>query len=262
MSFGNRLWSGVFAVWIGITLSGCLPSGQNQSEEEKEPHYVLGLSRVNAMDYQGAIQAFAESLEVNPHSAAAHFQLAMIYENKEPDPAAAIYHYQQYLKFNPDAGNAEIIKQHIASCKQELAADVMPLPSTPAAQKQINQLIEQNQKLQDEVNKWRAYYASQLAAKNQASPAPGPDAAQASANPVSSPPAQNVTVPAGQAAGDRSARSTASKATTRTHMVAAGETAVRIARRYGVSLDALLAANPGLEPRRMRVGQVLNIPSS
>ncbi len=46
----------------------------------------------------------------------------------------------------------------------------------------------------------------------------------------------------------------------RTHTVAAGETAVRIARRYGISLDALLAANPGLEPRRMRVGQVLNIP--
>ena len=45
-------------------------------------------------------------------------------------------------------------------------------------------------------------------------------------------------------------------------MVAAGETAVRIAHRYGISLDALLAANPGLEPKRMRVGQLLNIPAS
>ena len=55
--------------------------------------------------------------------------------------------------------------------------------------------------------------------------------------------------------------STASKTITRTHTVVAGETAVRIARHYGISLDALLAANPGLEPRRMRVGQILNIPS-
>jgi tetratricopeptide (TPR) repeat protein len=260
MSCGNRFWFGVLALWVGIALGGCLPSGQNQSDEEKEPHYVLGLSRVNAMDYQGAIQAFEESLETNPRSAAAHFQLAMLYENKESDPAAAIYHYQQYLKFNPNAGNAEIIKQHITSCKQELAADVMPLPSTPAAQKQINQLIEQNQQLQDEVNKWRAYYTSQLAAKNQASPTPGPDGAQASANPVSPQLAQNVTAPASQPGEDHSPRLTATKATARTHMVAAGETPVRIARRYGISLDALLAANPGLEPRRMRVGQVLNIP--
>jgi len=260
MSFGIRFWFGVFALGVGIALGGCLPSGQNQSDEEKEPHYVLGLSRVNAMDYQGAIQAFEESLETNPRSAAAHFQLAMLYENKESDPAAAIYHYQEYLKFNPNAGNAEIIKQHITSCKQELAADVMPLPSTPAAQKQINQLIEQNQQLQDEVNKWRAYYTGQLAAKNQAPPTPGPDRAPASANPVSPPLAQNVTAPASPPGEDHSPRPTVTGTTARTHLVAAGETAVRIARRYGISLDALLAANPGLEPRRMRVGQVLNIP--
>jgi LysM repeat protein len=260
MLFGNRLWSGVIAVWLGITLSGCLPSGQNQSEEENEPHFVLGKSRINAMDYQGAIQAFEESLEANPHSAAAHFELGWLYDEKESDPAAAIYHYQQYLKLSPNAGNTEVIKQRIESCKQQLAADVLPLPSTPAAQKQINQLIEQNQQLQDEVNKWRAYYASQLAAKTQAAPTPGPDVTPTSANPVSSTPAQKVTAPVSQSVGDRPARSTASKATMRTHMVAAGETAVRIARRYGISLDALLAANPGLEPRRMRVGQVLNIP--
>ena len=171
MSFGKRFWFGVFAVWLGITLSGCLPSDQNQSDEEKEPHFVLGKSRINAMDYQGAIQAFEESLEANPHSAAAHFELGWLYDEKESDPAAAIYHYQQYLKLSPNAGNAEVIKQRIDSCKQQLAADVLPLPSTPAAQKQINQLIEQNQQLQDEVNKWRAYYASQLAAKNQLSDA-------------------------------------------------------------------------------------------
>ena len=56
MSFWNRFWSGVFAVWLGVALSGCTPSGQNQSDEEKEPHFVLGKSRVNAMDYQGAIR--------------------------------------------------------------------------------------------------------------------------------------------------------------------------------------------------------------
>lgn len=263
MSFGNRLWSAVFAVWIGITLSGCLPSDQNQSEEEKEPHFVLGKSRINAMDFQGAVQAFEESLETNPHSAAAHFELGWLYDEKESDPAAAIYHYQQYLKLSPNAGNAEVIRQRIESCKQQLAADVLPLPSTPAAQKQINQLIEQNQQLQDEVNKWRTWYASQMAAKNQSSSLPNPDTAVASPNPVPSRSTPKASAPAGMPSDHASPRSTtATKAALHTHTVAAGETAVRIARRYGVTLDALLAANPGLEPRRMRVGQVLNIPSS
>jgi LysM repeat protein len=272
MSFGNRFCLGVLVVWIGIVFSGCVPSGQNQSDDEKEPHFVLGKSRINAMDYKGAIQAFQEALEVNPHSAAAHFELGWLYDEKESDPAAAIYHYEQYLKLDPNAGNAEVIRQRIESCKQELAADVLPLPSTPAAQTQINQLIEENQqlqdkvnRLQDDVNKWRAYYASQTAAKNQASTSTAASSItpQTPATPILPQWGQAVSTVAGSSDEDYSihpAKATA-HAMPRTHTVVAGETAIRIARRYGVSLDALLAANPGLEPRRMRVGQILNIPS-
>ena len=260
MSFGNHLWSGLFAVWVAILLSGCLPSDQNQSDEEKEPHFVLGKSRINSMDFSGAVQAFEESLETNPHSAAAHFELGWLYDEKESDPAAAIYHYKQYLKLSPNAGNAEVIRQRIESCKQQLAADVLPLPSTPAAQKQINQLIEQNQQLQDEVNKWRAWYQSQSPGKNP-SPAPVADLTPATANPAPTPSTPNTSAPTGRQGDRASAHPTATRSTSRTHKVAAGETAVRIARQYGISLDALLAANPGLEPRRMRVGQILNIPA-
>ena len=88
-------------------------------------------------------------------------------------------------------------------------------------------------------------------------------AAQSSANPVSPPPAQNVTAPASQPERRPSgAIRRRRRQPARTHTVVAGETAVRIARQYGVTLDALQAANPGMEPRRMRVGQVLNIPSA
>jgi len=262
MSCRNRFWLACLALWVGIALTGCTPPGQNESDEEREPHFALGKSRINAMDYQGAVEAFQEALEVNPHSAAAHFELGWLYDEKESDPAAAIYHYQQYLKLCPNAGNAEVIKQRIESCKQQLAADVLPLPSTPAAQKQINQLIEENQRLQDEVNKWRAYYASQQAPQTQSSPVPDNSVTSPPVNPVSSQPQPSASAAAGNRAQDHPAHPTAPKQTLRTHTVVAGETAVRIARRYGVSLDALLAANPGLEPRRMRVGQVLNIPSS
>ena len=53
---------------------------------KKEPHYILGQNRVNAMDYQGAVEAFEESLEANPHSAPAHYQLAMLYSGMDLQP--------------------------------------------------------------------------------------------------------------------------------------------------------------------------------
>ena len=49
--------------------------------------------------------------------------------------------------------------------------------------------------------------------------------------------------------------------TAKTHAVAAGENPTVIAKRYGISVAALLSANPGLDAKRMRVGQTLNIPS-
>ena len=247
---------GVCIMTASLALNGCSASDQNQVDEEKEPHFVLGKGRVNAMDYQGAIEAFEQSLETNPHSAAAHFELGWLYDEKVPDPAAAIYHYGQYLKLCPNADNAEVIQQRIYRCKQQLAADVLPLPSAPAAQQQLENLAEQNRQLQDEVNKWRAYYASQLAAAKTNAPPPG----NATAQPTPAQTAQTVSVPSGSANAIRPANP-ATVARPRTHTVAAGETAVGIARKYGVKLSALEEANPDMNPARIRVGQVLNIPS-
>ena len=41
--------------------------------------------------------------------------------------------------------------------------------------------------------------------------------------------------------------------------MAAGETLYGIARQYRVSLDDLLATNPTVEPRRLRIGTVLTV---
>ena len=48
----------------------------------------------------------------------------------------------------------------------------------------------------------------------------------------------------------------------RIHRVRRGETLSHIALRYRTSVRALLAANPGIEPRRLRVGQAVVVPSA
>jgi len=228
-------------------LAGCSPS-TSRSSEEKEPHFVLGQSRVNAMDYQGAVDAFEESIEVNPRSSAAHFELGWLYEQKVPDPAAAIYHFQRYLKLNPNADNAALIKQHIEACRQQLAADVLALPSASATQQQLERLVEQNRQLQDQLNRWQAY-AAQLA-KTNAAGTPG--------MPSNPPGTGNGPAPAG---GTPVRNNRPAPTITKTHSVASGETAARISLKYNVKLNALQAANPNVNLSKLKVGQVLNIPA-
>lgn len=44
------------------------------------------------------------------------------------------------------------------------------------------------------------------------------------------------------------------------YTVAGGDTLAKIARKFGVSRDALEAENPGLDPAKLRVGQKIKIP--
>jgi LysM repeat protein len=247
MEFWKRSVVSAFAIGLGIMLAGCEPPGQSAADDQKEPHFILGQNRVSAMDYKGAVEAFESSLEANPHSAAAHFQLAMLYDEKEDNPAAAIYHYQQYLRLDPKAINAEVVIQHIYSCKLQLAKDVLGLPSSPAAQQQLQQVINNNRQLQDELDRWRAYYASQSAAVKTNLP---------SVLVNSAPPSNSVLIPSTPAVSNP--RPPAVKI--HTHTVAARETLAVIARKYGVNLNALLAANSGLNPKKLHVGQIINLP--
>jgi LysM repeat protein len=274
MSFFGKWNTVLLATAFLVAAAGCSPMDQGSMDEEKEPHYVLGKSRVNAMNYTGAIEAFEESLEANPHSAQAHYQLAMLYENQESDPAAAIYHYQQYLKYDPKTENAEIINQHIASCKQQLASDVLQLPSAPAAQHQLENLTEENRRLHDQLSQWQAYYAAQQAAAKTNPPTPQlnysapPQGAQPQN--TSQTPDDTTLQPVTAAATSSSASGIASSshrtalppsnARTRTHTVSAGETLASIARKQGISLAALESANPAVNPRKLKAGQVLNLP--
>jgi tetratricopeptide (TPR) repeat protein len=258
MTFLARLGRGALLVAAAWALSGCLPSAQSQLDEEKEPHFLAGKGLVNAMDYRGAIESFERALEANPQSASAHFELAWLFDQKEADPAAAIYHYESYLRLRPGAENAEIVRQHIVACKQELARTVSLGPVTEKVQRELEQLTEENKRLgdlnkqlSDEVAKWRAYYASRPAAvTNQAV---GLTAGRAA---LTSGPG-----PISPAVGVSSNSPAPPVAPGRTHTVKTGETLSLIAREYGVRLETLMAANPKLDPRRLRVGQALSIPS-
>jgi len=246
----------VLAACLGV--NGCLPSSQRASDEQKEPHFLAGKARANALDYKGAIEAFEKTLEVNPRNASAHFELALLCEKDETDLAGAIYHFDRYLRLRPNAENADIVKDRLLHCKQLLASGVLPVSPTPDMQRDLERLTAENRELRRQLEAWQAYYASHpQPAPNPAGASPAPAGSSTAAVQPSQPTQPAQPVASGQAGGSRQP----AVAAPRTHAVQAGESPYSIARKYGVKLDALLAANPDIEPRRLKIGQTLNVPA-
>lgn len=256
----------LLALCVGLLgLCGCQPTGSSGADEEKEPQFLIGRNLVNAMNYSGAIEAFNRALEMNPHSGAAHFELGWLYAEKQPDEAAAIYHYQQYLKLRPNANNAEMIRQHILRLKQELARAALPIPPSSDLQRQLENLAAENRRLQGEVEQLRKALA-QTAEPSRSGPTSGN--VSRGNNPASNPVAGTARAIAAGSNPTPVAHSTpnvtpnpASNATAAgTHRVKPDETLSSIARQYRVPLEALLKANPGLDPKRIQIGQMITLP--
>ena len=224
----------------GLIFNGCTPA-PNNSQEDKEPHYLTGRRLIQQRDWDGAERAFVKSLESNPRSSLAHHELGIMYLSHKADPAAAIFHLSRYLTLNPQAVNKNQVQSHIGIAKRDLAADIHGTPDSP------NQSILN---LRNKVN--------QLAAENQAlrhqmkflGITPSPQFEQATNSPVVITPSSNtVESPA------------PSLNPLRKHKVKNGENPSSIARKYGVTLSKFLAANPGLNPAKLQIGQELKIPS-
>ncbi len=245
-----------------LAAGGCLPSSSNPLEEQREPHFLTGKSRVNSLDYEGAVEAFEKSLEVNPRSASAHFELGLLYENNEQDFAAAIYHFDRFLKLRPTSEYAEIVKQRIIACKQELAKSVSLGPLSQSMQRDLERLTDENRDLKQKLEAWQAYNTANggrnFIPTNPPVPLPRQtyvplQKTNTVAHTVSPKPSpQPVPAPKPPKSG---------AILTRNYAIKPGETPASIARKYGIKLDALMSANPGINPKHLKAGQTLTIPA-
>jgi LysM repeat protein len=262
-------WARLCAIGVALCLglTGCLPPADNQVDEKKDPNFIAGKNLVSQMDWNGAIEAFEKALDSNPRSASAHFELGWLYEQKADDPAAAIYHYDRYLKLSASKDQADLVRQHVNSCKLELVKN-MAVVGTPGAQRELDRVIAENKNLQAQVAQLQADLASAraTAVAVHSSPPPSqpvqkpianPVAEKTSVNPPRKEPARNSSGTMGNYVSNRVSNSTA----VRNHIVRSRETMASIAREYGVSIAALESANPQVRPTHLYVGQSLKIPA-
>jgi tetratricopeptide (TPR) repeat protein len=253
-------WLGLVGLLAGCAgFPGCTPVIEAPQDEQQNPFYKVGKERVQARDFAGAIEAFEKAIQVNPGSALAHFELGLLQEQHKFDYAAAIYHYNKVIEFRGRGYPADNARVRIPVCKQELAKSQAMESIVPSLPRQFERLRDENERLLRVVetqkvqivmlqSNWlaaRTALASNQAFIDRRWPAmiPGSPAGRP---PVASAPAERLAGPVGSP---------------RTHRVREGETLAAIARTYHLRLELLTAANPGVNPRRLRAGQTLTLPS-
>jgi LysM repeat protein len=251
----------VLITGLGAGVIGCGPSRDSAADEEKDPHFQTGMTRKQALDYAGARESFEQAVENNPHSAAAHFELGLICYQNVNDWAGAIYHFERFCKLKPDSNKVDAAKQFIAACKQELVREV-PLGSiSQQLQKEFARLSQENKDLRQQVDQLRQQLAQRAPVAQTNPPGPAPRPPLVSTPPQATPPPAAPPAEA-LASSEPSPEKSRPAPVARTHTVKAGDTVYSIARRYGIQPSALLAANPGVDSRRLKVGQVLTVPKS
>lgn len=256
-------------VLLCLCAAGCIPTRDGTQDEQREPHFLRGQELRKQLDNRGAAEAFERALETNPRSASAHFELGLLFEQPLNDPATAIFHFERFLKLRPTSDRAEIVRQRVNNCKMELAKLFLIAPNAPSVQKEMDKLKTEVERLGLENNQLRRHVEvlnSQVAARG-AVPAPvatPPPAAslpakKTAASPATAPPLMPVSARIPETPAAKPAKAPAPSP--RTHAVKKGDIPETIAKQYGVKLEALLAANPGLDPKRMKIGQPVTIPA-
>lgn len=249
----------ILLLFACVGLNGCFPSTGGSFDEQRDPNLLSGLSRKRGMNYSGAAEAFEKALEANPRSASAHLELALLCYENLGDFAAAIYHFEKYLRLNPKSNRADSIRQYITYCKQELIKGLPMASVNQQLQRELekmDKLMRENNELRQQVEQLKPQ-VNQRAFVSAAGPASPDDRAPAPLAQVQ-PSYNSAPVDSAVPAAIREASSPVSAS--KTHVVRSGETPYSIARSYGVPVASLLSANPGVDPKRLRPGQPLSVP--
>jgi LysM repeat protein len=240
--FSAQIWCAAL-ILLPAFLGGCLPG--ETVDEEKDPHYQRGRSLSGTQDFKGAVAEFEKALETNPHSGAAHFELGWLFDDKIKDSAAAIYHYQRFLSLSAASDRSDRVKERIKLCKQELAKSEFSLPNTQNFQRELDRLNAENTTLKQQVESLQTQLRNRPNDSHTV-PAPIPRPRETPWQPGQTP----VPTPLTQPEAPR----------TRAHVIKAGDTLESVAKQYGLKTSSVQAANPQVDPRKLRPGQSLNLP--
>jgi tetratricopeptide (TPR) repeat protein len=258
-----RDWPTLLLLVLAAVFCGCSPDAFLSADEDRDRNFQKARDAVRLGDFDGAAEYYERALERNPRSAVVHLSYASLCEGPLNRYAAAVYHYQRYLRLRPDDPRAEDIRRRVTNCTQRLATMVPLVIRSETIARDLEAVRRENQMLRAQVTSlltqvgyWsnevrRVALIADRAADQPLSPHRDEDLF---GNPPDRSAAQD---PPGSV---RSLEAGSRSRAARTHRIVAGDTLHRISRQYGVTVQGLREANPGINERRLLPGKYLRIP--
>lgn len=121
-----RLFFLMIAVLAGW--AACAPSGVEVISETDEKQYQLGQDYKSQGRMEDALGAFERVIEARRNAPESHLEAGYIYLRTMKDPINAIYHFNRYLRLQPQSPQAAQVRQLIETAQKEFARQ---LPTQP-----------------------------------------------------------------------------------------------------------------------------------
>ena len=125
-----------------IVVTSCGPG-----DEDTHPIYIKARKEKENQHYEKAAEDYEKYLLINPTSAKAHYKVAEVYNDNLNDPFMAIYHFKQYLKYNPKAYNRNPVEVWTTNAEIRFADKIYAeRPGHGVSKDEVNKLKEYNEK--------------------------------------------------------------------------------------------------------------------
>jgi len=125
----SRMFCHFFFIVIALAgMVGCAPSGVEIVSETDEKQYQLGQDYKNQGRMEEALGAFERVIDARRDAPESHLEAGYIYLRTMKDPINAIYHFNRYLRLQPQSPQATQVRQLIETAQKEFARQ---LPAQP-----------------------------------------------------------------------------------------------------------------------------------
>lgn len=255
---------------VGL-LTGCdeRPWVTGKADPKEEANFRQAEAYLRLGQYPKAVEYFQRALDVNPRNADAHLGLGLIHSDptKIPEYGFAYYHLNRYVEM-ARATNDPIVVPLIQASGLKLAeryANAIGKIQTQGELEQLKrdrwELLTTVTNLTERLNLANLRLGLPLVTNRFVAPRAYP-VPTAPVLPTNAPAPQrrvamtNQFQPQQAQPNSGPAKAPASK----TYKVQPRETLAAIARKNGVTVAQLQAANPGVDARKLKVGQELRIP--
>ena len=256
-----------------VWLTGCDRLGGGPGSEQRETSFVEGQNFAIQGQKEKAIASFEQAVLANPSNASAHLALGDLYYGQLEFIDAA-YHYHRYVQLMERRGQRPDISagDNLRNCEMQMAIKFSRELSRQQNDLEIENLRRQITEKEGTIQQLRSELLQRSPTNQVAIAAAGggnsPRPSASDQNPSSRTGTPQAPAPSeAVVSGGSTNRPTTAGAPERpraasgkSHSVRSGETPSIIARKYGVTVKALMAANPGVNPNRLKVGTVLKLP--